>query len=60
MLCSAQLYSAPSKKARSSAPLHMAGIQSVKKDSAGSFLGNVASSIVGGVTNFFSKKVEEP
>lgn len=48
MLCSTQMYSAPMKMARSPA---------VKKKSAGSFLGNITSSIADGVTSFFSKKL---
>lgn len=48
MLCSAQLQSAPMKM--------MARSSGVKKKSAGSFLGNITSSIAEGVTSFFSKK----
>ena len=48
MLCSASKQSAPRMLAKSSG---------IKKKSAGSFLGNMASSIAEGVTSFFSKKV---
>ena len=49
MLCSAQLQSASMKM--------MDRSSGVKKKSAGSFLGNITSSIAEGVTSFFSKKL---
>lgn len=49
MLCSAQMYSTPMKM--------MARSPAVNKKSAGSFLGNITSSIADGVTSFFSKKL---